>query len=125
MQIFSLVENEKMIEIFESSLEDSGFQVEWLAHEAKLYDKLRMYKESLVFLPQSYVYNIYKLGSFIMKHLPESKVVLVLNSKDEFDPGQAGKNEVLYLESNPNDLQHTILSIIHSYKDSLRPKVHK
>ncbi|MEH7235065.1 hypothetical protein [Bacillus sp. JJ1562] len=125
MRIFSIVENDKMIEIFELSLEDSEFQVEWLAHEAKLYEKLRMYKESLVFLPQSYVYNIYQVGSFISNHLPEGKVVLVFNSEEGFDPSQAGKHEVLFLESDPDDLQHTIHSIIHSYKENLRSKVHK
>ncbi|MFS0820517.1 hypothetical protein [Bacillus sp. 1P02SD] len=125
MRIFSLVENERMIEIVESSLEDSEFQVEWLAHEAKLYEKLRMYKESLVFLPESYLYNIYEVGSFITRHLPESKVVLVLNSEDEFDPDQAGKHDVLFLESDPDDLQHSILSLIYTFKENLKTNVYK
>ncbi|MDR4888024.1 hypothetical protein RGU12_10740 [Fredinandcohnia sp. QZ13] len=125
MSIFSLVENEKMIEIFEASLEDSEFQVEWLAHEAKLYEKLRVYKESLVFLPQSYIYNIFQVGSFISKHLPDSKVVLVLNSKDEFDPAQAGEHDMLFLESNLDDLQQSILSLIHTFKENLRTNVYK
>lgn len=119
--IFSLVENEALIEILDSVLESTEYKIEWLAHEVKLYEKLRIYDEAIVFLPKSYVYNLYKVGTFLSQQLPKVKVVLVLGSEDDFDSKQAGNQEVLYV-NNPF-FRESVLSIIECHIDKPTSKM--
>ncbi|MFS0862894.1 hypothetical protein [Fredinandcohnia sp. 179-A 10B2 NHS] len=121
MNIYSLVENEIIIEVLDSVLENTKYRIEWLAHEAKLYEKLRIYDEAIVFLPKSYVYNLYKVGAFLTQQLPKVKVVLVLGSEDDFDSRQAGNQGVLYMNS-PSFREH-VLSIIEYQIDKTHSKL--
>ncbi|MFT4415927.1 hypothetical protein ACLM5H_18870 [Fredinandcohnia humi] len=130
VRIFSIVENEQMISIFDSVFEDTNYEMEWLAHEAKLYERLRESDKAIVFLPESYVYNIYSLCLFLKQHTMSTKVVLVFNKEDDIDSAKAlmaRADEVIILEANDNEIQEDIMSTIESYQESFkyRPLVAK
>lgn len=102
VNILAIAENDEMITLLNTAVEESDGQLSWVRNEIALTKKLLQLQEGLVFLPNSNSYDVYRLCSKIKTKFPLVKVFLVFESEARIDPKsaiKAGATDVIFLSS--------------------------
>ncbi|RST70320.1 hypothetical protein D4T97_020225 [Siminovitchia acidinfaciens] len=102
VKIFCIKGNEDWTKNLEETAKDIGCKISWSTNEFKLLERLQKAENTLVLLPHSSEYDVYRLCSKVLEQIPLVTVLLVFESDEQLDMQKAlraGADDVIFLSS--------------------------
>ncbi|MFB4169684.1 CpaE family protein [Virgibacillus sp. JSM 102003] len=102
-KIFSIAGNDELTSGLTRLINETENKLYWVTNETKLYEQLQSEEKSVVILPNTAAYDVYRLCEKISMQFPLTTPLLIFQTEEELDMKRAlraGAADVIFLSSS-------------------------
>ncbi|MBP1949282.1 AAA family ATPase [Virgibacillus litoralis] len=111
VKIYSIAGNDDLTTGLSRLINDSENKLYWAANETKLFEQLQSEDKSVVILPDTNAYDVYRLCEKVSLQFPLATPLLIFQSEEELDMKKAlraGAADVIFLSSSFSKIREDI-----------------